>query len=108
MNIAGFDVSGDVVVLGAITGMVYGISAIGLVLVYRASRIVNFAHGQIGTLAAAVLGVAVLRWHFPYWVAFAISLAIGAAVGGVSEAVLARRLRDAPLVVSVIDETLTV
>jgi branched-subunit amino acid ABC-type transport system permease component len=102
VNIAGFSVSGDVVVLGAITGMVYGISAIGLVLVYRASRIVNFAHGQIGTLAAALLGVAVLRWHVPYWVAFAICLVAGAAVGAISEAVLARRLRDAPLVVSVI------
>ena len=101
-SLFGMQVSADVVVLGAITGMVYGASAIGLVLVYRASRIINFAHGQIGTLAAAVMGVAVLRWHLPYWAAFVLCLLIGAAVGAISEVLLARRLASAPLIVSVI------
>src|SRR5437879_1344307 len=56
-SIAGFHVTGAVVVLGAITGMVYGVSAVGLVLVYRSSKLINFAHGQMGTLGAAVLGL---------------------------------------------------
>src|SRR6266496_1326556 len=49
--------------------MVYGILAVGLVLVYRSTRIINFAHGQIGAFGAALLGVAVVSWHVPYWVA---------------------------------------
>jgi len=66
MTILGLHLSGPVIVLGAITGMVYGILAVGLVLVYRSSRIINFAHGQIGAFGAALLGVAVVKWHVPY------------------------------------------
>src|SRR5439155_20359452 len=62
MTILGLHLSGPVIVLGAITGMVYGILAVGLVLVYRSSRIINFAHGQIGAFGAALLGVAVVKW----------------------------------------------
>ena len=59
-SIGSFEVTGPVLVLGAITGMTYGILAVGLVLVYRSNRIINFAHGEIGAFAAAVLGLAVV------------------------------------------------
>ena len=49
-----------VIVLGAIIGMTYGLLAVGLVLVYRSNRIINFAHGEIGAFGAAVFGVAVV------------------------------------------------
>ena len=38
--------------------MTYGLLAVGLVLVYRSNRIINFAHGEIGAFGAAVFGVA--------------------------------------------------
>src|SRR5580704_7376949 len=59
-TVFGFHVTGAVIVLGLVTGMVYGILAVGLVLVYRSSRIINFAHGEIGAFGAALLGVATL------------------------------------------------
>src|SRR6266516_3984198 len=74
MTIAGFEITGPVLVLGLITGMTYGILAVGLVLVYRSNRIINFAHGEIGAFAAALLGLSVTRWNVPYWVAFALAL----------------------------------
>jgi ABC-type branched-subunit amino acid transport system ATPase component/ABC-type branched-subunit amino acid transport system permease subunit len=89
-------------VLGALTGLTYGLLAVGLVLVYRSNRIVNFAHGEIGAFAAAVLGVAVTRWHSPYWIAFAGALALGALIGAGSEVVIVRRLRGTPAVMSVV------
>jgi ABC-type branched-subunit amino acid transport system ATPase component/ABC-type branched-subunit amino acid transport system permease subunit len=91
-----------VVVLGAIVGMVYGILAVGLVLVYRSNHIVNFAHGEIGVLGAAVLGLAVRRWHVPYWAVFPVAIAVGVGVASVSEIVVVRRLRKAPIVMSVV------
>ena len=100
--IAGFDIVGAVVVLGAITGMAYGVLAAGLVLVYRSNKMINFAHGSIGGIAAAFLGIAVVKWGLPYWVAFALALALGAAVGGAAEVVVVRRLHQAPIVVGVI------
>ena len=102
MRLLGLDLSGPVIVLGAITGMVYGILAVGLVLVYRSTRIINFAHGQIGAFGAALLGVAVVRWHVPYWVAFPGALAVSAGVGSGAEAVVVRRLRKAPVIMTVI------
>jgi len=102
MSVLGVTLSGPVIVLGAITGMVYGILAVGLVLVYRSTRIINFAHGQIGAFGAAMLGVAVVRWHVPYWMAFPGALAVSACVGSGAEAVVVRRLRNAPVIMTVI------
>ena len=39
-----------------IIGMTYGLLAVGLVLVYRTNRIINFAHGEIGAFGAAFFG----------------------------------------------------
>ncbi|MHB8466210.1 MAG: ABC transporter permease subunit [Acidimicrobiales bacterium] len=102
MGLFGLQIPAAVVALGLITGMTYGILAVGLILVYRASRIINFAHGEIGLVGAAVLGLAVAKWHAPYWVAFPIAIAVSAAIGAGSEVVVVRRLRSAPLVITVV------
>ena len=91
-----------VVLLGAITGMTYGLLAVGLVLIYRSNRIINFAHGQIGAFAAAVFGLIVLRYHIPYWLMFPAALAVGGLAGAGTEAAVVRRLRSAPRIVSIV------
>jgi ABC-type branched-subunit amino acid transport system ATPase component/ABC-type branched-subunit amino acid transport system permease subunit len=90
------------VVLGMIVGLTYGLLAVGLVLVYRTNRIINFAHGEIGAFGAAFFGLAVVRWHVPYWIALPFGLAIGALVGGIAEVAVIRRLRKAPRLMSVV------
>jgi ABC-type branched-subunit amino acid transport system ATPase component/ABC-type branched-subunit amino acid transport system permease subunit len=90
------------VVLGLITGSTYGLLAVGLVLIYRSNRIINFAHGEIGAFAASFFGIEVVRWHLPYWVALWPALALAALVGMAIEAVVVRRLVTAPLVMSVV------
>jgi len=90
------------VVLGAIVGLTYGLLGVGLVLVYRTNRIVNFAHGEIGAFGAAFFGLAVARWHVPYWVAFPAGLAVGGAIGAAAEVGVVRRLRKAPRLMSVV------
>ncbi len=87
---------------GAIIGMTYGLLALGIVLVFRSSSILNFAHGEIGLFAAAVFTTIVNRFSVPYWVAFAMSLAIGALAGVLAEVVIVRRLRRAPKLMSVV------
>ena len=88
--------------LGAIIGLTYGLLGVGLVLVYRTNRIVNFAHGEIGAFAAAFFGIAVVQWHIPYWLAFPLGLLCGAAVGAAAETGVIRRLRKAPKLMSVV------
>src|SRR5439155_1755563 len=85
-----------------IIGLTYGLLAVGLVLIYRSNRIINFAHGEIGAFAAAVLGLAVTKWHVPYYAALAIALGLGGVVGAVAEVAVVRRLRNAPRLMSVV------
>lgn len=100
--VAAFDVSGAVVALGLVTGMIYGILGTGLVLVFRSNRIINFAHGEIGAFGAALLGTAVLDWGLPYYAAAVLALAVAGVTGAASELLVVRRLRSAPIVISVI------
>ena len=48
-------VPGSVVIEGIILGLNYGLLALGLVLIYRTSRVLNFAQGQLGVVAAVLL-----------------------------------------------------
>ena len=95
----GFDIPIDVVVIGLITGLTYALLAVGLVLVYKSSRFINFAHGEMGALAAALLPVLVIRHHWNYWPALVLVLAVAAAAGGLTEYALVRRLARAPRLV---------
>ena len=98
----GLQISGPSILLGVFTGLTYGVLAIGLILVYRQSRVINFAHGEIGAFGASLTGLAVVAWHLPYWLAFAMGILLAGAVGSASEVLVIRRLRRAPLVISVI------
>ncbi|MCU1594596.1 MAG: inner-rane translocator [Frankiales bacterium] len=68
-------------VLGILEGLLIGMLAVGIVLVYRSSRFLNLAHGQLGALSAMLLGKFVVDGGMPYWVAFPLCLVIGAGVG---------------------------
>jgi ABC-type branched-subunit amino acid transport system ATPase component/ABC-type branched-subunit amino acid transport system permease subunit len=81
---------------GAMTGLAYAVLATGLVLVYRATRVINFAYGDIGAIGGGVLAKLVLDHGVPYWVAFPIVVVLGALLGGAVELIVVRRLFDAP------------
>jgi ABC-type branched-subunit amino acid transport system ATPase component/ABC-type branched-subunit amino acid transport system permease subunit len=89
----------DIVVVGVITGLIYGLLGIGLCLAYRSSRVINFAHGDVGALASGVMLLLVVRYHIPYGVALVAALAVGAVAGGATEFLVIRRLVDAPRLV---------
>ncbi len=91
-----------VLMLGTVIGLVYGLLAVGLVLIYRTNRIINFAHGEIGAFGAAVFGIAATRWSVPYYVALPLALALGGVVAAGAEVVVIRRLRNAPRLMSVV------
>src|SRR5438045_6674905 len=85
-----------VVVNGVFTGLVYGLLAVGLVVVYRGSRIINFAYGETGMLGAFVFSELWLNSHLPLPVAILAGIAVSAALGAATEVVLVRPLRGQP------------
>jgi len=84
------------VVVGGLTGLTYALLGAGLVLVYRATRVINFAHGQIGAFCAAVLAKLVLDEHWSYWLALVAVVLLGGAIGAAVELGIVRRLFEAP------------
>ena len=86
-----------VLLQGVIIGLGYGLLAVGLVLIYRTNRVLNFAQGQVGVIAAVFLVKLTADFKFEYWFALVLSIALAAFVGGLSELVL-RRLFSRPRV----------
>jgi ABC-type branched-subunit amino acid transport system ATPase component/ABC-type branched-subunit amino acid transport system permease subunit len=70
------------VLYGVIYGSLNGLLAIGLVLLYRLTRAINFAYGAMGGVAAAAGASLFLGEHWPWPLAVVASLVIGGAVGG--------------------------
>src|SRR5665213_1957759 len=65
-----------VILWGAVLGSLSALTAMGIVLVYRSSRVINFAQADIGGLAAAVAVVMVTGWHVSYFLALPIGLGV--------------------------------
>ncbi len=86
-----------VLVQGVSTGVVYGLLAMGLVLIYRANRVLNFAQGQLGVVGAVFLVKCYYNFGFNYWFALILALALAVAIGSLCELLL-RRLNDRPRV----------
>ena len=99
VEVAGWNVSLEIVTIGVLTGLTYAVLAAGLVLVYRATRVINFAHGEIGAFGAAVLAKLVLDEHWNFFLALPLVLLIGGVVGAAVELGIVRRLFKAPRVV---------
>ena len=84
---------------GVVAGLVIGLLAMGIVLVYRATEVINFAAGNLGVVAATLFAVLVVKWHVPFWVALPISLVCGMIIAGVVELAVIRRLSESPRVI---------
>jgi ABC-type branched-subunit amino acid transport system ATPase component/ABC-type branched-subunit amino acid transport system permease subunit len=89
----------QVVLNGTVNGLVIALVAMGLVLTYRATRVINFAVGNMGLPAAALLVVLVVNHGLGYWTALLVSLLAGAAFALGVELVVVRRLFRAPRVI---------
>ena len=83
--------------LGLGAGSVYALMALGLVLVYRGSGVLNFAQGAMGMIGAFTFYV----WRddgMPTVLAFALSVALGIAIGVATHFLIMRPLRRAPAI----------
>jgi ABC-type branched-subunit amino acid transport system ATPase component/branched-subunit amino acid ABC-type transport system permease component len=81
--------------LGLGAAGVYAVMGIGLVLVHRASGVVNFAAGAMGCVAAFVFYDLRDNLHFNAVLALLIATALGGAIGGMTHVFVMARLRHA-------------
>lgn len=88
----------QLVVSGIVVGSIYALSALGFVLIYKSSRVLNIAHGQI-IAAGAFITYALTVWAgIPIYIAFAMSLVITFFLAMSVERVFLRRLIGEPII----------
>lgn len=83
------------VVAGAVLGSATALVALGLILVYRANRIINFAYGAMGSAAGIIAVNLFLSWHWNYFVSLLCAVVLGLVVGVVVEVAAVRRFSRA-------------
>lgn len=81
---------------GAIVGGLTALVALGMALVYRANRIVNFAQGDLGGLPAVLVVLLMTASGWPYLVSVGVGVVAAIVLGAVIELVVIRRFFDAP------------
>ena len=83
-------------VLGGVTnGVIYGLVALSLVLVWRSTGILNFAQGAM-PMVAVYVGMIVFGHYFGYWICVVLAILVGFAIGAGTERVLVRPLYGKP------------
>ena len=75
-------------------GAVYALVALGFVLIFRATNVVNFAQGEFSMVAAYLMVVFAVDLGWPYWLAFAIAIAGMALLGAIFNLLVYYPLRN--------------
>lgn len=68
-------------IAGIAIGCIYALIALGFVLIYKATEVVNFAQGDVMMLGGFVAFTFASIWHFPFWLAVIFAILVLAAVG---------------------------
>lgn len=84
------------VVSGLTFGSIYGLVGLGYVIVYKATKVLNFALGDLVMLGAMIGLILHVEQQIPYWPTFIAVLIIVAVIGLVIERVAYRPLLKAP------------
>jgi branched-chain amino acid transport system permease protein len=82
---------------GLALGAVYALVALGFVVIYRATRIINFAQGGLVVFGAFLVYQAEHTWHWDFWFAALFAMLCCAGIGAAFEALVLRRMIGQPI-----------
>jgi branched-chain amino acid transport system permease protein len=83
------------IVLGLIAGSIYALIALGVTLVYKGTKVLNFAQAEVGTLSLYATWWITVRQHQPWIVGALASIIAATAIGLVFERAVIRRMLTA-------------
>lgn len=86
-------------VRGAIVGGATALLALGMALIYRSNRIINFAQGDMGAAPAVLVFLLLTEWGWPYPLAVVAGALSAFLLGGLVELAIIRRFFTAPRLV---------
>lgn len=85
----------NITLSGLVEGMIYAAFALALVLIWRSTRIVNFAQGSMAA-ATTFIALAIIDAGQSYWVALIVALISGFVLGAIVERVIIRPVEGGP------------
>lgn len=88
----------QIIITGIATGGVYGLIALGFVLIFKATGILNLATGAFMTLGAYICLTVLSQLGAPFWLAFIATLGFAIMLGVVLEKIILRPLIGEPII----------
>jgi branched-chain amino acid transport system permease protein len=88
-------------VAGLAQGAIFGSLALALVLIYRATEVINFAQGELA-MATTYIAYQLTLWGVTYWLAFALTLAIAFVLGMLLQLLVIRPVQHRSVIAVVI------
>jgi branched-chain amino acid transport system permease protein len=85
----------NVTLAGFVQGMIFAAFALALVLIWRSTRVVNFAQGAMAA-ATAFIALALIHSGQSYWIALVVALVSGFLLGALVERLIVRRVEGGP------------
>lgn len=82
-------------VVGLVQGGTYALIALGLVLCYRGTRVLNFAQAEIGAASLFIAWIVIGAWHKPYWMGALVAITFAVAIGLTFERLIVRPMAAA-------------
>lgn len=79
---------------GLVIGAIYGLVALGITLVYKKSRVLNFAHPEIGMFGGFIFFALNAQQHLPYVVAALAGITVSALLSCLTYLILIKRRND--------------
>ncbi len=88
----------QIIITGIATGGVYGLIALGFVLIFKATGILNLATGAFMTLGAYICLTVLSQLGAPFWLAFLCTIGFAILLGVVLEKIILRPLIGEPII----------
>jgi branched-chain amino acid transport system permease protein len=85
------------VINGIIVGSIYSVVALGLVLIYKATEVVNFAQGELLMIGAYICLEIIVKTGMPFIPAFLMAMGFMAILALIIERVVLRKMLEAPV-----------
>lgn len=91
-----------VLLRGAINGTLISLITFGIVLTYRANRLINFAQGDLGAVGGLLGVFLIAQSRFPFFLAMAIGVVAALVLGALAEVLFIRRFSRAPRLIATV------
>ena len=92
----------QLLISGIMIGGIYSLVALGFVIIYKSTGVINFSHGQLLAMGALMMWIFWVMLDLPFWMAALFTIGFAALLGATVEHLFIRPMTGQPLMAAVI------